>query len=274
MSTTNTDSLDSRIDLDKVDFPILTEFNITSDPPKHIALSDPVLCFNNSVEWIIIEIDQLLKTPIIWTKLYAESKTIDISVVLCPRTLRASVFEGKLKSLKYDYTNNADRLILEKKDKSIIPIDLNVAIDLESNLEINKRYQVSIQTLRNSLVDYYDIKYLHPINSPSKYVINRNYLKNKLDEYDQEIILDIPYHPKTLVHIIQYLSEKGNRKITILIGSDSTLLETLGYDNKKSGYDNYILNYENKIIEKDSFIMPILYYKALKIYPDAKKIIL
>ncbi len=268
-SSTNT--LDkSTIDLDRVDLPILTEFVIDNNPPKHIALSDPVLCFNNSVDWIIIELDQLLKTPIIWTKLYADSKTIDVSIVLCPKTLRASVFDGKLKSLKYDQ----DRLILEKKDKSIIPIDLNVAIDLDSNFEINKRYQVSIQTLRNSLVDYYDVKYLHAINSPTKYVINKSYLKNKLDDNDEEILLDLPYHPKTLVHIIQYLSDKGNRKITILIGSDSNLLESLGYDNKKSGYDNYILNYENKIIEKDSFIMPILYYKAIKIYPDAKKITL
>jgi hypothetical protein len=259
--------------MNNINYPILTEFTVDTNPPKDLALSDPVLCFNNSNEWIIIEIDLLLKTPIIWTKIYTENKAKDVSIVLCPRTLRASVFDGKLKSLKYD----DETLILEKEDKSLIPIDLNVSIDTESNLEINKRYQVSIQTLRNSLVDYYDIKYLHPNKKTSKYIINKNYLKNRLDEYDQEIIMDtehLSYHPKTLVHIIQYLSDKGTRKITLLIGNDSTNIESLGYDNKKSGYDSYILNYENKIIEKDSFIMPILYYKALKIYPNSKKIIL
>jgi hypothetical protein len=259
--------------MNNINFPILIDFTIDTNPPKDLALSDPVLCFNNSNEWIIIEIDLLLKTPIIWTKVYTENKAQDVSIVLCPRTLRASVFNGKLKSLKYD----DETLILEKEDKSLIPIDLNVSIDTESNLEINKRYQVSIQTLRNSLVDYYDIKYLHPNKKTNKYVINKNYLKNRLDEYDQEIIIDtenVSYHPKTLVHIIQYLSDKGQRKITILIGNDSNNIDSLGYDNKKSGYDSYILNYENKIIEKDSFIMPILYYKAIKIYPNSKKIIL
>jgi len=259
--------------MNNINYPILTEFTIDNNPPKYIALSDPVLCFNNSNEWIVIEIDQLLKTPIIWTKMYTDNKAKDVSIIMCPRTLRASVFDGKFKSLKYD----EERLILEKEDKSLVPIDLNIAIDLDSNLELNKRYQVSIQTLRNSLVDYYDIKYLHPDKKSNKYIINKNYLNNRLDEYDQEIFMDTEntkFHPKTLIHIIQYLSDKGKRKITLLIGNDSTTIESMGYDNKKSGYDNYILNYENKIIEKDCFIMPILYYKALKIYPNSKKIIL
>ena len=258
------------ININDIDYPILTEFTITNNPPKKLALSDQVLCFNNLSEWIIIEMDQFLKTPIIWTQLYKEDKLEDVSIVCCPRTLRASVFDGKLKSKYYDN----ERLILETEDKSLTPIDLNVAIDDNNNLEINKRYQVSIQTLRNSLVAFYDVKYLHPNKKSYKYIINKNYLSNRLDEYDQEILSDTDYHPKTLVHIIQYLSEKGKRKITILIGKDSSTIDSLGYDNKKSGFDNYILNFENKIIEKDAFIMPILYYKALKIYKHAKKIII
>jgi len=264
--------------MDRIELPILTEYTINDEPIKNIALSDPVLCFNNLNEWIIIELKQMLKTPIIWVKIYTDNKQIDASIVVCPRTLRSSVFEGKLKSLKYD---NDDRLILEKEDKSLISIDVNISIDLESNLEINKRYQLSIQTLRNSLVDYYDIKYLHPQNKKNnKYIINKDYLTNYLDEYDQEIsqkymeLNGVVYHPKTLVHIIQYLSNKGERKITLLIGKDSNNMETMGYDNKKSGYDNYISTYEDKIVEKDSFIMPILYYKAIKIYTDSKKVIL
>jgi hypothetical protein len=258
--------------MDLIDYPILTEFNIQTDPPNNIALSDPVLCFNNSNEWIVIDFDQILKTPIVWTKMYKEDKIKDVSIVVCPRTLRSCVFDGKLKSKYYD----GEKLILENQEKSLIPIDFNISVDLDNNLEINKRYQISIQTLRNSLVDYYDLKYLIPNKKTAKYIINKNYLSNGLDEYDQEIILSETetYHPKTLIHIIQYMSEKGKRKITLLIGKDSSNIESKGYDNKKSGFDNYIINYENKIIEKDSFIMPILYYKAIKIYANAKKIIL
>lgn len=261
--------LNNKTDLVDIDYPILTNFVINSEPIKDVALSDPVLCFNNLNVWIIIDIDQMLKTPIIWTKIYKENKTKDVTIALCPRTLRASMFEGKLKAKHYD----GERLILETEEKSLIPIDLNIAIDLESNFEINKRYQISIQTLRNSLVDYYDIKYLHPTKKTNKYIINKNYLNNRLDELDQEIG-ELQYHPKTLVYILQYVSDKGERKITIIIGSNSNLIDSLGYDNKKSGFDKYISDYENEIIKKDCFIMQMLYYKAIKIYENAKKVTL
>jgi len=255
----------------EIDYPILEKYEINTTPIKNLALSDPVLCFNNSNEWIIIELKQFLKTPIIWTKYYTDKKVIDVSIVVCPRTLRSCVFEGKLKSKHYD---NED-LYLTNDEKSLIPIDINILIDKNSEIEINKRYHVSIQTLRNSLVDYYDIKYLHPKQN-NKYIINKFYLENRLDEFDQEIpkISEIDIHPKTLVHIIQYISNKGERKNTLIIGADSTNVENYGYDNKKSGFDKYLQNYEKEIIEKDSFIYPIFYYKAIKIYRNLKKVTL
>jgi hypothetical protein len=252
-------------------YPILEDYIINTEPIKNLALSDSVLCFNNSNEWIVIQLEQFLKTPVIWTKYYSDKKALDISIVVCPRTLRACIFEGKLKP-KY-YKN--DDLFLENEEKSIIPIDINISIDLNSEIEINKRYHISIQTLRNSLVDYYDIKFLHPTKN-YKYIINKNYLINRLDELDQDIISssDIDIHPKTLIHIIQYVNNKGERKNTLIIGSNSSNIENLGYDNKKSGFDKYLLDFNKEIIEKDSFIIPILYYKAIKIYNRAKKIIL
>lgn len=253
-----------------IDYPILTDFTIDNNPPKKLALSDPVLCFSDSNDWIIVDIKELLKTPIIWTKFYDDKKVKDVSIVICPRTLRGSIFDGKLKSKHYD---NNDRLILETDEKTIIPIDANISIDSNLDILTNKRYQIFIQTFRNSLVSFYDVKYLHP-NVNNKYVINKKYLDNILDEYDQEITNELDYHPKTLVNVIQYMSSKGERKITLVIGSDSSKIDSLGYDNKKSGFDKYLLTYENDIIKKDCFIMPILYYKAIKIYPNAKKIIL
>jgi hypothetical protein len=255
-----------------IDFPILTDFKINSNPPKNIILDDKVLCFNNLNEWIIIKLEEFLKTPIIWTNIFLDNKSVDVSIVVCPRTLRSSVFEGKLKALQYD----GDRLILEKEDKSFVPIDLNISIDVNSELESNKRYQIYIQTLRNALVDYYDIKYLHPNKSKKSksYIINKKYLSNDLDENDETIKLNLTYHPKTLVHLIQYTSKNGEKKITIIIGKDSNNIDIKGYDNKKSGYDNYLQQFGDEIIKRDSFIMPMLYYKAIQIYKNAKIIIL
>jgi hypothetical protein len=256
-----------------IDLPILDKFEINFEPPKKINLNSPVVCFNNLSEWIIIDLDVFMKTPIIWTQILSDNKVIQVSIVICPKTLRASVFEGKLKSKYY----KDDRLILENEEKSLIPIDANIAIDTEFNLEINKRYQVYIQTLKNSLIDYYDIKYLHPIKTKTnktKYVYRKSYLYDKLDENNNEIKIDLKFHPKTLVNLIQYNSKDNIKKITIIIGKESHPLEIKGYDNKKSGFDEYILKYEDEIIKKESFIMPMLYYKALQIYPSSKIIIL
>jgi len=268
-----------------IDFKILSEYEINSKPSKNISLNNKVLCFNNLNEWIVIELEQFFKTPIIWTNIYLDNKAIDASIVVCPRTLRSSVFEGKLKFSQYD----GERLILEKKDKTLVPIDLNISIDINAELEPNKRYQIYIQTLRNALVDYYDIKYLHPKNNKTdktnktdkKYIINKNYLTNTLNEFGEEIVYNkdidkdrLSYHPKTLVHIIQYTSKSGERKISIIIGKDSNNIDIKGYDNKKSGYDDYLLKFSDDIIKKECFIMPILYYKAIQVYKNAKIIIL
>ncbi len=256
----------------EIDYPVLEDYDINTVPIKNLALSDPVICFNNSNEWIIINLDQFLRTPVIWINYYTDKKVLPVSITVCPRTLRSCVFEGKLRPKYYDGEN----MFLEnEKDGSLIPIDMNISIDNNAEIEINKRYQVSIQTLRNSLVDYYDVKYLHP-SKTHKYIINKNYLSNRLDEFDQDIPnrSEVAIHPKTLIHVIQYLSDKGERKNTLIIGANSTNIENFGYDNKKSGYDKYLSDFEQKIIEKDSFIMPILYYKAIEIYKESKKIIL
>jgi hypothetical protein len=252
-----------------IDFPILDKFDINNEPPSKIKLSKPVVCFNNLNEWIIIELQVFMKTPIVWTNIYSEDKIVEVSIIVCPRTLRCAVFEGHFKAKFY----KDDRLILENEEKSLIPIDLNIAIDNEYNLELNKRYQLYIQTLKNALIDYYDIKYLHPKNKIKNYIIRKKYLNDNLDVFNN-IIQDNKFHPKTLVHLIQYNSKDNKKKITIIIGKDSDLLEINGYDNKKSGFDGYILKYEDDIIKKESFIIPMLYYKAIEIYKNAKIIVL
>ena len=76
----------------------------------------------------------MMRTPIIWTNVLYDNKIIPVSIVVCPKTLRSAVFEGKLKSKYY----KDDRLIFENEEKSLVPIDVNIAIDGEYNLEINK----------------------------------------------------------------------------------------------------------------------------------------
>jgi hypothetical protein len=259
------------INLKDINFPILTDYEINSTPFDNIILTKPVLCFNNFNNWVMIDINQMLKTPLISTQIYYENEIKNATIVLCPYTLRAVMFEGNLKSSYYD----DDRLILKNEENTLIPIDINISIDMENNFEITKRYSVIIQTIRNALVAYSEIQYLHPKNS-NKYVINESYLSNNLDENNKDIIIynKIHFHPKTLVYIIQYNTKKNKIKNTIIIGKNSDIIFNNGYDNKKSGIDKYIEKYSNEIQKRECFIMQMLYFKAIKIYNKSKIIIL
>jgi hypothetical protein len=241
-----------------------TEYDINDDIIKTLALSDPIVSFNNGNFWVILPLDLMLKYPIIWTKLYLENNIQDVSIVLCLKTFQIIMFDGKLEYNSY----NKNLLILTNDKKELIPINNNILIDKNKNLDFNKRYQVELQTLRNALIDYNDVKYFHLKNKKAKYILNPDYLSNYLDNENNKID-ELIYHPKTLIHVIEY--ETGNKKKkTLLIGSNANNMEPTGFDKKKSGFDKYVSIYVNKLIEKNAFIMPILYFQAKILYPDAK----
>jgi hypothetical protein len=251
-----------------IKYPILIhdELIINDDIIKSLALSDPIVSFNNGNNWIILPLNLMLSYPIIWTKLYTDTEVIDVSIVICLRTFQISMFDGKLNFNSY----GKNKLLLINTENSIIPIDNNIAIDQNKIIEFNKRYQVEIQTLRNALIDYPDLKYLHLKNKQETNIISEEYLYNYLDHENNKID-ELIFHPKTLIHLIQYES-KNKKKITLLIGSDANNIEPTGFDKKKSGFDKYVGTYVNKIIEKNAYIMPIFYYQAKILYPDSKSI--
>lgn len=136
------------------EYPILIhdELIINDDIIKSLALSDPIISFNNGNNWIILPLHLMLSYPIIWTKLYTDTEVIDVSIVLCLRTLQISMFDGKLKFNSYE----KNKFTLINTENSIIPIDNNISINQNKIIEFNKRYHVEIQTLRNALIDYPD----------------------------------------------------------------------------------------------------------------------
>lgn len=261
------------------DLPILdtSQYTVNDQPIKKLLLSDRILCYNNGHNWVVVPLDLLLKFPLIYLKIYNGNNIFDATLVSCPYTLRSLIVNSKLKMVTYQDGN----LILKKNDGTTFPIDFSEE-EIDPEGEFDRRFQVDIKLLRNTLTEFIDVHYLHS-NIDSKHVIDKMYLTNYID-YSGNQIEPLSFHPKTLVHIFRYKKSKtktntespreNNTRTSIIVGKDANNINTTGYDPKKSGYNDYLGIFENKIIEKDTFIMPMFYYMAKKIYPNAKVIVL
>jgi hypothetical protein len=261
--------------LNEYTYDILTDsmFEINDIASKHTALSDPVINFFNGEKWILIPLRIMLRFPLIHTKYTDDKTTFDMTLILCPYTLRTTSMKGKFLFNRY-----VDGIMtLKNTDGEIIRIDIGLKIDDNKNILLNKRYQVKIKTLRNSLIELQDCSYLHLKQySALVPVISKDYYISGLNINDIPIpnAFKAHFHPKTLVHVIQYLSQSGQNKETIIVGLDATSRAVTGYDTKASGFDNYIAKYYDKIIDKHGYIIPILWLHAKNMYVDAKIIYL
>lgn len=249
------------------------DYIISDELIQDFALSDTSISVFNGNYWIVFPLFYLYYYPIIYFDHYEKSsddklKTFVTTLIFCLVTSRCVLVDGI-----YTFAQYIDkRLILKNNNNQLLPIDLGLIIDSKDNVDVKKRYQIRINTLRNALIEFQDIKYLH-INNKNKIKKNRydnycDYYSNIYD-YNHNLLSNKKIHPKTLVYIINYLSKNNKYKNTIIVGSDSNSTIT-GYDSRKSGFDDYVSNIHNDLVEHDAFILPMLYYMAILIYPDAK----
>jgi hypothetical protein len=158
---------------------------------------------------------------------------------------------------------------VENKE-TLIYIDIGTKIDKKYVIQINKRSEVKITTLRNALTFLPDARFLNlNENKKLKYVIDNDYYQNKIDINNDEIEGGI-IHPKTLVYVIQFKNVSDDDKITIILGKDIASEKVTGYDAKQSHIFDYIDDHKKKIINKEGFIMPMLWYATKIAYPTAE----
>jgi hypothetical protein len=245
------------------------DYVINDELINDFALSDVSISVFNGNYWIVFPLIYLYYYPIIYFDHYEKTaddklKTISTSLIFCLVTSRCVLVDGI-----YNFTKYIDnRLILKNNNNQLLPIDLGILIDTKDNVVVKKRYQIRINTLRNALIEFQDIKYLHIKNKIKNNYDKFNYYSNRYD-FNHSLLDKKKIHPKTLVYIINYLANNNKYKNTIIIGSDPNSTIT-GYDSRKSGFDDYVSQIHNDLVEHDAFIMPMLYYMAILIYPDAK----
>lgn len=247
----------------------VTDYKFETDHDDNLKLTSHVVIYNTGDKWKIIPFDICLSYPIIYDKYINETDTFDITFIICPVTLRSIYLKGKFEFLTYD---ESCRMILREIGikESLIYIDIGTKIDKKYIIEINKRSEVKITTLRNALTFLPDAYFLN-INKEKqiKYVINKNYYKDMLDINMSEITEGI-IHPKTLVYLIQFKTNNGIDKVTIILGKDISSTNVTGYDAKLSHIFSYLDNNKKKIINKEGFIMPMLWYTTKITYPSAE----
>ena len=230
------------------------DYKYTQNHTLTINLSDQIVLFNLDNVWKVIPLIVSLSYPIIYDTC---DKNI-VSIVVCPISLRCSVFKAKYVFEKYHdgimILKNVDTMEHE-------PITQKLIIDDKILFNNSKRYEIKIMTLKNALMLVPDLLILQT-NKSIKPLINIKYYSNKYDIENNKIKSKI--HPKTLVYVIKYKSAKTNKnKKIILIGLDVSKNIVSGYDLHKSGIMNYLEKYKYKILENTGYIYPILWFTQM-----------
>jgi hypothetical protein len=243
----------------------LDDYNYVAIAPESLKLYDKVIIYNTGDQWKIVSLNLMLSYPIIYDKYSLDEETYDITIILCPVTLRCVIFKGLFEFETYQEY----RMILrEKNTETHLPVDLGMKIDNKYLIQSNRRLEVMILTLRSALMTAPDAIYLN-YEKKSEHVINLEYYSNKLDIGGNE--LDGLIHPKTLIYVIQYKTyNTGEDRISLVLGKDAVKNEVTGYDVKKSGLHKYLSTHKQKIINRDGYIMPMLWYIAKDVYKSSR----
>jgi len=235
---------------------------------NNLNLSDNVILYNSGDAWKIIPLELCLSYPIIHDKYLFEDEKYDVTIVVCPITLRSVMFKGNF----YFYNYEDTRMFL-KEDDDFLPIDLNKKINEKFIIEENKRIEVKIMILRNALIYAGDALFIKT-NKKISHIINKQYYTNTKDIFNEEIKYN-DIHPKTLVYIVEFeFQTEKEDKFAILLGNDYIGDKITGYDVFKSKLNDHLLKHRTKIIKKNGYIIPMLWYIAKDIYKDYKLVYL
>lgn len=256
---------DTIIDEIKQRFLTDKDYSFESDPSKRhdINLSDNIILYNSGNQWKIIPLIVCLSYPIIYETYVYDDEKYDVTIVVCPVTLRSVMFKGKFIFKNY----LGYRMILEEEENNpdLLPIDLGKKISRNFVIQDNKRIEIKIMTLRNAIIYAPDAafmkchKKINPIIDISYYTDNKDIEGNELKYSD--------IHPKTLAYIVNYSSEKTQKeKYVVLVPYNFNKNTPSGYNIIESKLNDHLIKYRSKLINKDGYLMPMLWYIAKKVY--------
>lgn len=273
-STYNKELLLTRI-LTKDDYDI-----IIKDTYKYFKITDKVVCFFNGYEWYLILLEDMLTYPVIYFDFWSEKDdtTYLNSLLVCPITMRAMIYKGKIKIL--DVIN--DRLYLlniDTGDEFFMDAPYTGHYDehgQEKKIKSHvKRQEVKILTLRDSFMFLIDPKYIVVNESKKKHesIMYNGYYINR---YTHEgLPIHTALHPKSIVYMVQYYSHSTkNYRYMVLVGKDINRDSITGYNYKSSGLWTFIGKHIKSFTDKRAYIYPVFWFMIDKLYTDVKMILI
>ncbi len=238
----------------------LSDCIIGADISVNTSLYDIFVTYYIDNKLKIIKLDDMLGTVILYDG--------DVTLIVNPLTLATCVYYGHITISDIDeYTGQL--LLRRSPDEPSFKLGETILNIGTSQLNL-KTIQCKIMILRDIFIFDSDPLYVK-IKNP-QYIIPKAYMENKQDIHDNTI--NETYHPKTLVYVIVYTSNSGKRKHTILIGKGSNSKTPSGYNFKNSKFSTYIKVYADKLEEMQSYIYPMFWFSANKIFDNARIIIL
>ncbi len=244
-----------------------TDYKFMPDHDMTIKLNDQVMIYNSGTDWKIIPLIIALSYPIIYDTHTTEEAVYDVTIALCPITLRTAKFKGIFTFSTY---TGITMILQEKGTDNLLPIDSGHKIDEKFLIEANKRSEVKITTLRNALILAPDMLYMITNkNIKINPIIELDYYSDNKDINGKSVSYFI--HPKTLCYIIQKKKFGSNKeKIYIILGKDATKSFVTGYDTRKSGIFEYLSGNSEKLVRDEAYILPMLWCTAKIEYPNSK----
>jgi hypothetical protein len=281
---------------------IITKPTFSSLPPESLSLKDLVLVYYNGIKWNIIPLNIMLNYPVVHDVIYdqytitntgvdiadvenkADGHTIDVTIAYCPYTGSALIIEG-FYTLSDKIVNSCLSLEKESEPNKLIPILTGLDITKDENkdeLHPIRKFEVEIKTFRSAMTNNPNCQYLdlqkNNIDLSLKPVVPMSYLKttdiiDKTNDTNKSQMEK--FHPKTLVHVVQYKSPRTNKlKHTIIVGVDANKSTYSGYDVRKSGLSKYIHEMDDELRSRLGFITPVYWHAWNKFYPDSKIILI
>jgi len=239
------------------------DYNIKLQIPENYNLSDHVVVYSSGNLWRIVLLDIMTSYPLLYDTYTNNEQSYLITLVVCPKSLRAIVFKGTFTIKNYE----DNKMFLTDSNDNILPIDLAVKINKQNITLPNRRSEVKIMTLKNAIITVPDATF---IVTDKPFVKQNVYYSDMLD-FNSSIIPENLIHPKTLIYVIQYKSHKSDDdKYSIVIGKNFSKDAVTGYDFKNDGYISYFTEFQNKIINREGYVFSCLWYIAKADYKNSR----
>lgn len=239
---------------------------------SNFGLHEKVVAFFDGRDWNVISLNFMLRHPILLYKHWSDKEQVyfDNSLLVCPLTMRAMIYKGKIKieNIVDDY-----ELVIRNEDTNdVFPISNPYtghldAAGVEKRIKSHvKRVEVKILEHRDMFAFDSDPRYITiELDNESEPIVEPNYLESRFGIKNEELLTI--FHPKSLVYVVQYYSETdGAYRHLVLISANMSKDEIVGYRYKNERFWSYSEQNKEKLIEKRAFIYPMLWFTIEKVH--------